>query len=415
MDTVHRSFLLTFLGIVLLFSTAITVTLIAPRHVDPTWKQPSSYYQVQMFEVADPNFFISSEASGIKRLEYIKRLVKDFSLLAFEENETSRIIAPPELEKFVTKNGEKKLKLTSRLLLLRDPVSSEQFDAEKIAKDLKEKLQQESKKQGKYLIDYRILELYDPGLEEAFTMSSSEGIIEDFVDQDYEILDNEPKQLWHRDPGVIFTKNPEEYRIRPIGTGRQRGWRYDPEGKRIEGVSQLESPELGFRSRKELIELGQTTYAHEGCWYCHTQQTRTLVQDVVLNGSESYPAPPSAPNEYIYQKVSFPGTRRIGPDLSRVGVKRPSRDWHKAHFWSPRTASAGSIMPSFRHFFDFNPRGTRKTVVGIPNYRFEAVYQYLMTMGTRITPPTEAWWLGKDPVQTLEIIEGRKAVDHRGP
>ncbi len=66
-------------------------------------------------------------------------------------------------------------------------------------------------------------------------------------------------------------------------------------------------------------------------------------------------------------------------------------------------------MPSFRHFFDYDPRGTRKvSEVGIPNYQFEAIYQYLMTKGTRITPPTHAWWIGKDPVQTLEIIEGRK-------
>jgi cytochrome c oxidase cbb3-type subunit II len=27
-------------------------------------------------------------------------------------------------------------------------------------------------------------------------------------------------------------------------------------------------------------------------------------------------------------------------------------------------------------------------------------------MGSRITPPTEAWWLGKDPVNVMAIIEG---------
>lgn len=65
-------------------------------------------------------------------------------------------------------------------------------------------------------------------------------------------------------------------------------------------------------------------------------------------------------------------------------------------------------MPSFRHFFDNDPRGTAGNPHGIPNYQFEAIFQYLMTKGTRITPPTEAWWLGKDPVKTLEIIEGKK-------
>ena len=269
--------------------------------------------------------------------------------------------------------------------------------------------------------DKDILEIFDLAEEVKVTKTGLKKVLgrklaarvlktwfEDFVDEDYTILDETVMQPWHQDPGVIFVKNPVEYRIVPFGFGDNRGWKYDPNGKSIASVEELEGPEMGFRSRESLILLGQTIYAHEGCWYCHTDQTRTLVEDTVLNGSESYPAPPSSPNEYIYQKVTFPGTRRIGPDMSRVGIKRPSRDWHKAHFWAPRTASAGSIMPSFRHFFDFDPRGTRKTEVGIPNYRFEAIYQYLMTKGTRITPPTEAWWLGKDPVQTLKIIEGEK-------
>ncbi len=33
-----------------------------------------------------------------------------------------------------------------------------------------------------------------------------------------------------------------------------------------------------------------------------------------------------------------------------------------------------------------------------------------MTKGTRITPPTQAWWLGKDPLHTTEIIEGLRTV-----
>jgi len=400
MGTVHRSLLYTVVGIVVLFSSAVIVTLLSPQYIDPTWMQPSSYYQVQMYEVSDPNFFISSETAGVRDLQYVHRLKEGHSLLVFQENESVRIVAPKELEKYVTKFGENKLKLTSRLFLLREP----EGEHIQTAKGLRESLQQKAKTSVK--IDYQVMELYDPGLETAFSVARSEGIIEDFVDEDYTILDDEVKQPWHADPGVIFVKNPVEYRIVPFGFGDNRGWKYDPKGKSIASVEELEGAELGFRSRESLIFMGQTIYAHEGCWYCHSDQTRTLVQDTVSNGSESFPAPPSSPNEYIYQKVTFPGTRRIGPDISRVGIKRPSRDWHKSHFWAPKTASAGSIMPSFRHFFDFDPRGTRKTEVGIPNYQFEAIYQYLMTKGTRITPPTQAWWLGKDPVQTLKIIEG---------
>jgi cytochrome c oxidase cbb3-type subunit 2 len=209
---------------------------------------------------------------------------------------------------------------------------------------------------------------------------------------------------------VIYVQNPIEYRIKWYKYGPEEGWTYDPKGETIKNLDELRNHELGFRSRKELIYNGEDIYRAEGCWYCHSDQTRTLVQDVVLNGSENYPAPPSSANEYIYQEITFPATRRIGPDLSRVGVKRPNRDWHMSHFWSPKTESKGSIMPSFQHFFDNDPRGSSPGQVGIPNYKFESIFQYLMTKGTRITPPTEAWWLGKDPVQTKEIIEGRKKL-----
>ena len=64
-------------------------------------------------------------------------------------------------------------------------------------------------------------------------------------------------------------------------------------------------------------------------------------------------------------------------------------------------------MPRFRHFFDDDPHGASKNPYGVPNYKFEAIFQYLMTKGTRITSPTQAWWLGKDPIPTLDIIEGR--------
>jgi cytochrome c oxidase cbb3-type subunit 2 len=210
----------------------------------------------------------------------------------------------------------------------------------------------------------------------------------------------------HKSSGAVYVSNPREYRVKFYKFGSEEGWRYDPRGEPISALNELMGDKLGFVSRKDLVELGESIFAKEGCWYCHTDQTRTLVQDTILNGSESFPAPPSS-NEYIYQKVTFPGTRRIGLDISRVGVKRPSRDWHKSHFWSPKTASVGTIMPAFRHFFDDDPRGTSNNPYRVPNYKFEAVFQYLMTKGTRITPPTQSWWTGRDPIRTIDIIEGR--------
>lgn len=405
-----RSAILMIVGIILLFSTAIIVTLIAPRYVDSTWTSPSSPYQVQMYEIEDPHLYISSASSGGQDLQYVNHLKQDFTLLAFKESDNLRLVAPPELEKFITRYRDIMLTLTSRLLLLREPEGEMQAQAQKLREQLQQEWQ-DKKTQGEIeKIHYQILELYDPQVQEAFSLNTSGGILQNWVDENFTILDETVKHSYHQDHGVTYVQNPREFRISSSRLGQEQRWRYDPEGRPVKGLEELKSPALGFHSRQELIYLGEHIYAIEGCWYCHTDQTRTLVQDTVLNGSDSYPAPPSSANEYIYQKITFPGTRRIGPDISRVGIKRPSRDWHKAHFWAPKTASVGSIMPAFQHFFDDDPRGTGKSTIGIPNHRFEAIYQYLMTKGTRITSPTQAWWLGKDPIKTKEIIEGQRKL-----
>jgi cytochrome c oxidase cbb3-type subunit 2 len=404
---INTSAILTVIGVILLFSTAIIVTLLAPAFTEKEWIKPSSEYQMQMYEIADPHVYISNQGYDKQNIQMVNHLKSGMTLQSFSERKISRIVAPKELEKYISRFGESKLLLTPRLLFLREPEKSDSFDALTAANTLRTSLQATDAKQGKDKLDYMVLELYEANKNEAFSLGTTDGILENWVDADFEIIDNENQQEYFSNKGVIYYSNPIEFRYLPYSFGKQESWKYDPSGKTIDSLDELKSEKFRFISRKELITMGENIYRAEGCWYCHTEQTRTLVQDLVLNGSESEPAPPSTPNEYVYQQVTFPGTRRIGPDMSRVGVKRPSRDWHKSHFWSPKTASAGSIMPSFKHFFDDDPRGTSRAPYGVPNYQFEAVFQYLMTKGTRITAPTEAWWLGKDPIQTKAIIEGR--------
>jgi cytochrome c oxidase cbb3-type subunit 2 len=395
---VELSAVLTVIGVIALFATAITTVLLAPRYIDPSWVQPTSHFQVQMYEIADPNFYISRSSFGSSTLDYVHHLHAGRSLLVFQESESVRLIAAPELEKYITRLGEKPVVLTSRLLLLRAPESST-MDRKKQLQEAWEGEHSDWKEKKLQRPDYQILELYDPQKAEAFSVAYGDGTDENYIGTQYVILEDpaHPAPAYFKDPGVIYVKNPQEY--------------MPPNGRPIQNLAELNVTQPGFLSRQELIRLGEHIYAIEGCWYCHTDQTRTLIQDTVLNGSDSFAAPPSSANEYIYGQITFPSTRRIGPDLSRVGVKRPSRDWHKSHFWSPKTASVGSIMPAFRHFFDHDPRGTAKNQIGIPNYRFEAIFQYLMTKGTRITPPTQAWWQGKDPIHTTRIIEGRRAAN----
>jgi len=87
-------------------------------------------------------------------------------------------------------------------------------------------------------------------------------------------------------------------------------------------------------------------YIREGCKYCHTQQTRTLLSDVKRSGWKGVDSPVSTPDEFVNDWRQTFGTKRTGPDLSRVGGKY-NKQWHKAHFNNPRDLVPGSIMPPF--------------------------------------------------------------------
>lgn len=419
---IDKSAVLTVLGILLLFASSIGVTLIAPQFIDPSWTAPSSDYQVQMHEIADPNVYINVTPSDSDTPQVVYHLKDNSTLIAFIEDSSTKIISEPNLEKYITKEGDSQIKLTSRVLLLRKPISEvtlEGFVAKSVAKHLEKQLQEKWSIEnpdwkGKGLLKpyFEILELYDPEQKEAFSLVETDGVFEHWVDENYEILDGPNQAKTQNDSGFLYVKNPQEYRISLQKKGASEKWKYDPKGKSVASIEELTSPKLEFMSRKALIDLGEHIYATEGCWYCHTDQSRTLVQDSVLNGSANFPAPPSSANEYIYNKITFPGTRRIGPDIARVGIKRPSRDWHRVHFWTPKLATAGSIMPAYRHFFDKISQDASKEVYQ-PNYQFEAIFQYLMTKGTRITPPNQAWWRGEDPAQIIRVINGTKRASNK--
>lgn len=89
------------------------------------------------------------------------------------------------------------------------------------------------------------------------------------------------------------------------------------------------------------LELeGRDLYIREGCYTCHSQMIRPFRAETVRYGEYS------KAGEFIYDHPFQFGSRRIGPDLHRVGGKYPDI-WHFRHFEDPRSTSPGSIMPSF--------------------------------------------------------------------
>ncbi len=117
-------------------------------------------------------------------------------------------------------------------------------------------------------------------------------------------------------------------------------------GKPFENNDASKGPTGKLKPYTELELQGRAIYVREGCWYCHTQQTRTLLADTKRSGWRGVDSPVSTPDEFVYDSPHLFGTKRTGPDLSRVGGKYDEQ-WHRTHFRNPRDLVQGSIMPPF--------------------------------------------------------------------
>jgi len=96
----------------------------------------------------------------------------------------------------------------------------------------------------------------------------------------------------------------------------------------------------GMRPYTPLELAGRDIYVREGCYLCHSQMIRALRDEVERYGHYSLAA------ESMYDHPFQWGSKRIGPDLARVGGKY-SDDWHVAHLTDPRSVVPESIMPGY--------------------------------------------------------------------
>ena len=85
---------------------------------------------------------------------------------------------------------------------------------------------------------------------------------------------------------------------------------------------------------------GRDIYIREGCYTCHSQMIRPTRAEVMRYGEWS------RAGEYAYDHPFLLGSRRLGPDLQRVGGKYPDA-WHYEHMRDPRSTSPGSVMPPY--------------------------------------------------------------------
>ncbi len=86
--------------------------------------------------------------------------------------------------------------------------------------------------------------------------------------------------------------------------------------------------------------LGRDIYLSEGCYNCHSQMVRPIRAETERYGEYS------KPGEFVWDHPFQWGSRRIGPDLARLGGKYPHL-WHVRHMEDPREVVQGSIMPAY--------------------------------------------------------------------
>lgn len=90
---------------------------------------------------------------------------------------------------------------------------------------------------------------------------------------------------------------------------------------------------------------GRDIYVREGCYLCHSQWVRPFRSETLRYGEWS------RAEEYIWDRPFQLGSRRIGPDLMRVGGKYNDA-WHYEHLKDPRSTSPGSIMPTYPWLYE---------------------------------------------------------------
>jgi len=125
----------------------------------------------------------------------------------------------------------------------------------------------------------------------------------------------------------------------------------------------------GMRPYSPLELEGRDIYVREGCYLCHSQQIRALKDEVERYGHYSLAA------ESMYDHPFQWGSKRIGPDLARVGGKYSS-DWHYAHLSNPQALVPESLMPRYSFLAD-------------TPLKYDRVADKLRTLRTLGTPYTD--------------------------
>ena len=103
-------------------------------------------------------------------------------------------------------------------------------------------------------------------------------------------------------------------------------------------------PVIGTKPYSTLEIAGRQVYIKNSCNACHSQLIRPFKNETDRYGMYSLSG------EYVYDRPFLWGSRRIGPDLMRIGNYRTT-DWHENHMKNPKSVVPSSIMPGYAWMF----------------------------------------------------------------
>lgn len=100
-------------------------------------------------------------------------------------------------------------------------------------------------------------------------------------------------------------------------------------------------------------QQGAEHYRSLGCVYCHSQQVRP--EGFGSDLERGWGRRRTVSRDYLYDKPVMLGTSRTGPDLTNIGERQSSHDWHYSHLYNPQITSRGSVMPPYPFLFEKRP------------------------------------------------------------
>jgi cytochrome c oxidase cbb3-type subunit 2 len=166
----------------------------------------------------------------------------------------------------------------------------------------------------------------------------------------------------------------------------------------------------GIRPYSPLEARGRDIYVREGCYLCHSQMIRALRDEVERYGHYSIAA------ESMYDHPFQWGSKRIGPDLARVGGKYSS-DWHYAHLINAQGVVPESLMPHYAFLAetpldtgDLLNRLKAQRMVGVP-YTDEDLDNAMADLKTQADPTADNTALLKRYPKAVTVPGGRVVTE----